>query len=328
MTFSWAEIDNAAGYQINLYLGTDREVEPVNSVENDADEASVDFTGLLPTATYTVEVIALAEQNSEYANSEASILEGVTEKLTLPTPTNAEIEVSAMDNTITVEAIGLPSAYSDLYPEGILNYRVSLELENARVGDELTLLFPESGEVVQVFENLEAETEYVVVAIASSPTENLFNDSNPARFTATTDQFPELVAPMLTISDIDVNSATVSWEQIANATTYTVSVADVGGNQVGNEFVLDAAAGSQEITSLEAGTAYTVRVVASAPRYRDNEATTSFTTLEPQLQAPIINVVDLDATDATIEWDEVENAQEYTVSIEGPSITEGSHPPS
>ena len=330
LTVSWGEISNAVAYQINLYLGTDREAQPVisNTVELEEGEVSVDLAGLLPAETYTVEVIAFAAENSsQYEDSEASVLQTATEKLTLPTPTDTEIEVSVADNTITVEVVDLPSAYSDFYPEGILGYRVSLELKSTLVGDEITLLFPEGGEVMQVFENLEPETDYEVIVVASSPTENLFNDSTTARFSITTDEFPELIAPMLTISDIDVNSAMVSWGVIVDATTYTINVVDADSVPVGEEIILEAPSSSQELTGLVADTAHRVSVEASAPRYRSNETTISFTTLEPQLQATLISIADLDATDATIEWLEVENATTYTVSIEGAGITEDSHPP-
>ena len=318
LTLSWAEIDNATTYEVNLYLGEGTEGELVDS-NNLGSEVSVDFTGLFPATTYTVEVTALAEQNSGYADSEASVLETATEKLTLPTPTDAEIWVSVIDNTIRVEVTGLPSAYSDLYPAGILNYRVSLELENARVGDDLTLVFPEGGEVVQVFENLEPETEYEVVVVASSLEnggEDLFNDSVAARFSITTGGFVQLQAPIINIENINATGATIEWLEVENAMTYTVSVLDTDGNQVGDDFVLGTAVGSQELTGLMAVTEYVVRVVASAPRYRSRETTQSFTTLQQQLPVPRGISVSPDARSATVSWTaNMQGATTYLLSI-------------
>ena len=280
LTFSWAEVVNAAGYEVNLYLGVDREAEPINSdeVENEAGNISIDFTGLLPATTYTVEVIAQTAENSRYADSEAGVFETATVKLTLPTPTGEEIGSSAISNAITVEVTGVASAYSDLYPEGILNYRVRIELENTLVGDEITLVSPEG---MHVFTDLEPDTEYEVVVVASSPAEggeDLFNDSPAARFSITTDELPQLSAPMLTIADIDANSATVRWDQVENATTYTIIVEDADGIQVGDEYVLGTAARGQMLAGLDASTMYTVSVVASASGYRSNEATETLET--------------------------------------------------
>ena len=49
----------------------------------------------------------------------------------------------------------------------------------------------------------------------------------------------QLPAVRISISDISTASATVSWVEVENATTYTVNVTDVNGIQVGEESVLD-----------------------------------------------------------------------------------------
>ena len=149
--------------------------------------------------------------------------------------------------------------------------------------------------------DLEADTEYTLSVVAQAEG---FTDSDEARMTFRTLQ-TLLDVPMVQISGVTEMSVSLMWEaqEGVEGLMYQAEVEEEGEAEEISYGAVEASQASSELSGLETGTRYTLRVMASASGYRNSETTMSFTTLEPQLQATLISITNLGVTDATIEWD-------------------------
>ena len=90
---------------------------------------------------------------------------------------------------------------------------------------------------------------------------------------------------------------------------------------------VEALALSYELVGLQIATSYEVSVVAQGADYPASEARqATFKTLDGELVVPQVRIAGVGVNSVTIEWDEVDNAEEYRVRIEGDGIDELSHP--
>ena len=194
--------------------------------------------------------------------------------------------------------------------ENATMYTVSIEGEGITEESHPPTNFDNASVRSSAVISLQAGEDYTVRIVARATGYR----SSESMETFTTLQL-QLPAVRISISDINTDSATVSWVEVENATTYTVTVTDMNGIQVGEESVLNAASSSQMLTGLNVSTMYTVSVVTSAPGYRSNESIETFTTLQLQLPATVISISDISTASAMVSWVDVENATTYTVNV-------------
>lgn len=126
----------------------------------------------------------------------------------------------------------------------------------------------------------------------------------------------DLQAPTnVATSGITSNSATVSWSQVANATSYEVDYSTNGTNWT----TLTANSTSQNLTGLSASTLYQVRVRArNSSSTSSYSSTVSFTTTSttPDLTAPVnLSASGITTNSFTVSWSAVPNATSYIAEI-------------
>ena len=107
-----------------------------------------------------------------------------------------------------------------------------------------------------------------------------------------------LEMPVVRIEEVTTNTLSVSWvaQEGVEGLMYRAELAEEGVEELLSYAAVPASQASSELSSLEAGTRYTLRIVASATGYRSNELEISFAT---QLASPELMVEDADAEDGS-----------------------------
>ena len=309
---SWTAITNASSYEVKLYRGSLDTVADTRTVGVAA--TTVRFDSVLPNITYSVGVIARSDTLTDSAEGVASTTIPVVE---LSAPTAAHIRLSATTNSVTVSFLGTPSDRVTVY---------LLELTSDSQSEEEVRVPVSEGSYI--FADLMPDTEYEVSVVSSREEADYGHYGRSEAYTQriTTDQLPQLDTPDVTATPT-TNSITVTWEAVANATAYEVSL------YAGNSIILANQVGATQtitglslmFTDLTPGTEYTVAVVAKAnpATHRDsNPGTATITTDQlPLLAQPIITATA--TTDSiTATWLPVPGAVEYKASLYvGNSIT-------
>lgn len=117
-------------------------------------------------------------------------------------------------------------------------------------------------------------------------------------------------------SGITYNSATITWSQVANATSYDVEYSTNGVNWT----TLTAYSTSQNLTGLAELTPYQVRVRArnssSTSPYSETETFTTTSQTTPVLDAPVnLSSSGITTSSFTVSWSAVQNATSYIAEI-------------
>lgn len=281
LTFSWLQVEKAVSYRADLYRGADAAGEFLGSgsdvrIDNNTGEVSTVISGLLPVTDYTLRVIAVAAADSdEFVDSLPSVRTAQSGKLTLSVPTDDEIEREVGANTIKITAVGFPPAYGRLYDdtETDIEYLAWLERDGMILipqGTTETLTYPGAGgaSAAHTFENLEADTHYDLVVVASSrDAAESFNTSAPARFSVRILPLTQLPVPAAITVKPDSRTAKITWvvSEDSAATTYLISLA---GEEAVAVPVDDL---NYVLKGLTMNTTYTLSVVAQAEDLRDSK---------------------------------------------------------
>ena len=269
-------------------------------------DTSADFSGLDQDVEYTYTVIALGD--GQDTGDSAPLTGSFTYAGVQEPPTN-----------VTATAVAPTSVTVNWAPAaGVGDYRAQLTI-GQQDGPIASGIAPVSSPIQ--LDDLEPGTVYVpgVSSLGqetsfSTANPTLVGDSDPAYGAAVT---TPLEAPAnVTSSAVTDDSATVSWDAVTGAESYTVSWALTSdpGSPVGSDTTT---ALSYDITGLDAETGYTVTVVAEADGIPESApGTAQFTTeATPQLPAPTgLATTDITPEGATVTWGAVAGADGYTVS--------------
>lgn len=125
-----------------------------------------------------------------------------------------------------------------------------------------------------------------------------------------------LATPVITATLEDKNDVTFSWNAVELAESYVVTV---------NDEVVTPTAEFEYSFSGDYNTTYVCKVVATPAAnsdYRASEATYSITTeLREQLAPPVITATVENNNEVTFSWVAIENADEYTVTVNDEEVT-------
>ena len=321
ITATWNEVVNAVSYEASLYTGSS--VVPANQVSmtqtiDAASARTASFTGLNPDTQYTVAVVAIANPATHRDSDPGTAMVRTTVDGTTGGGDDDLDKLTTPDVTATATANSITATWDEV--ADAVDYEVSLyegdDTFGSQVGAQTT-----TG-LSYMFTGLTPGTTYTVavVAVANPATHR---DSDPRTVTITTNQLPQLATSQNVLATPTTDSITVSWDEVADATSYEVSLytgsSVIPANQVGTQTIDVASARTASFTGLTPATEYTVAVVAIADpaTHRDSEAGTATITTDqlPQLATPQ-NVLATPTTDSiTATWNEVVNAISYEVSL-------------
>ena len=295
----WDSVEPAISYDVELTL--DNVVVKTDSVSSDT--TSYEFTDLADGQEYYVSVWANADESSAYLRSDAGKV-AVSTMVKLETPTNVVVSETT-DTTITVSWDPV---------EGAGKYEVTAtEVEG---GVSQSFVFGGAGGVLT---GLSWRTNYAVSVRALGDGSNSV-DSETTGTNAET-QIHEYQAPV----DIDITGRTddtisVSWKVAEGeaAEQYLVKVLGADGAVIAYTTTAKTAA---VITGIGGVATFTIVVVAIGDGRRSADSDPSSTDVDPtthKLDKPMrVWQTDKDTHMISVEWDPVENATSYTVSLSG-----------
>ncbi|MGU9977331.1 MAG: fibronectin type III domain-containing protein, partial [Candidatus Oxydemutatoraceae bacterium WSBS_2016_MAG_OTU14] len=204
---TWSEIESTTTYQVSLSLGDGRQ----GSIKSNDITIGTNhrFQNLSLATTYTVGVLAKSQGFIDSAEVDDTI---VTEQFILPTPMSEGISLVATTNSVTVNWSGIVS-------EEVQTYLISLFPDRAKLGQRAI----DASFNKHSFKMLLPNTTYRV-SLVSSRDETGYVKSSPYIEMTQTQQLLKLGTPMLNFPTETNLSVVASWNEVANATTYTVNL--------------------------------------------------------------------------------------------------------
>lgn len=226
------------------------------------------------------------------------------------------IVVMGADEVEVTEKLEAPAADAISYTPGDTSIAVSWEGVKGATSYEISLAARSNPDFRKTVETTAASYEftdltpgYYIFTVKALYAGNAEFNSDETTKNVGTVGFPneKLATPgNLTVGDIAVDGATVSWDAVDGAYGYLVSVApEAGGDAVVTELVQGTSYG---ISALQAATAYTVTVLAQAGseagEYDSDAVSTRFTTLDLKpLIAPAVRIFAKTHGLAVLEWE-------------------------
>lgn len=222
-TVSWPAITNAVGYKVSIN----------NGVSYGDVQEGLSFTkeDAIAETMYPIKVIAVADSESDYEDSPASVVLEVTTIATtkLATPVPVEDSKTSVGFVISWPAV-----------EHATGYKVSID-------DGVTYGDTQEG-ITFTKDDATASTEYKVKVKAIATNGTGYGDSDPSAALTVTTLTP-LASPVLTVGVVTATSFALSWLAITNAVGYKVSIDNgetFGETQVGLSFEKNDATASTE----------------------------------------------------------------------------------
>lgn len=298
LTLTWTGDNRADGYDVYYKEGSN----PYQSAP--ASTNSFPLSSLGEGETYTFYVIAKGSGN--YLDSASSSTVSGTTKITLAAPTglaadNVQSTTADINWNKSANATGYKITVSDANG-AITGYN------NRALGDVNTLSIA----------GLTQTKEYTVSLVATSTSDD-YVDSVPASLVFTTDtKLGTVSTPTLTKT---TDSITIDWSPVSGADSYLVQYRETGSGDSG--WKSEPVPGSAnppcqfELSPLAQGASYQFRVkaVTNNPAYEDGDYSeiVSTSTLI-KLDTPTgLNVTNIQLTEATLNWNDVEHNSGYIV---------------
>ena len=288
ITTTWNAVPGASSYTLEYLVNGSS--QPISVV---VDGTSYAFVGV-PGSTYTIRVQSNGDDVA-YASSPFSqpVVSIVPTQLAAPTITAVDADAAS----ITVEWNAVANAS---------NYTISYYVEGGETKTETV-----SSTSYQILNVAPGET-YVVTVQANGDGVEFVNSAPSAAASITV--VVELAAPTITGVSVGVDSAEITWNEIANASGYTIAYAPQGSS----DFTETVVSGTtQTISGLEFGGSYVVKVKANGNggAYEDSEYSSerTFTVLTP-LATPEITGWTPTTDSVTVNWNEVSGATSYTLT--------------
>ncbi len=290
ITATWGAITNASSYTIEYKLSGASSWTTATQTGT-----SKTLSPLAEGVTYVFRVKATSS-NTDYAESNYSTEQSATTYITLTTPTGLALTRDTSSITATWNATPNASGYR-------ISYRTA---SGSATTKEV------SGTSATITELTSGTTYYVkVMAIGGNGyVSSTYSDEESAKVKT------KLATPTgLAASDVLSTTATLSWNAVANATHYLLTISDANGVITGynNKQVTGT---TINLTGLTATKQYTVSLIAastSADYVNSDAATLDFTT-DTKLATPAAPTLTKTANSITATWGAVSQASHYIVA--------------
>jgi hypothetical protein len=289
---SWPAITNAASYKVYYKKST------ASSYSSDTVSAtsapSWSKSSLASGDVYSVYVQAIGSGN--YADSANSTATNVTVKTKLAAPSGLAVARYTNKLVLTWSTVANKSSYLVYYKTGSGSYTSqtasteSFELNNLSEG---------------------VTYSFYVVAKGSG---NYVDSDASSTITGTTKE--TLATPTgLAASDVLSTTATLSWNAVANATSYKLTISDTNGPITGYD-AKSISGTSESLTGLTATHEYTVSLVATSTSddYVDSAAASLVFTTDTKLGTPAAPTLTKTTTSITATWGAVSAADGYVLA--------------
>ncbi len=300
LAVSWDAVSGASGYTVQWKSGSQEYADTRQHV-TDGATTSHTIPGLTAGTEYRVRVIATRANADDGAPS--TEMTGTPKAAAPDQVTNVVVTVEVNQLAVSWDAVSGADGYTVQWKSGSQDYD-SGDRQHVVTGGSRTR---------DTIPNLTAGTEYTVRVIA---TKAHADDGPPsAEMTGT----PAAAAPGQVTNvavTAGVEQLAVSWNAVSGASGYTVQWKS-GSQEYADtrQHVTDGATTSYTIPGLTAGTAYTVRVIATRANADDGAPSTEMTGT-PKAAAPdqVTNVrVTAEVNQLAVSWDAVSGADGYTV---------------
>ena len=291
LTLSWTSVTNASGYTVYYKLSSSSSWTTATTTTNSYTKSS-----LSEGVTYQFKVVATSTNTNYTSSSESTVVSGTT-KTTLSTPTGLSIARTTNSLTATWTAVSNASSYS-------IQYKLSTAstwTTKTSTTPSYTLSSLQEGKTYDFKVKAVGTGDYVDSAYCTS-------------VSATTKV--TLATPTgLAATNVLSTTATLSWNAVANATSYLLTISDTNGPITGydNKSVSGT---SINLTGLTATHQYNVALVAtstSADYVNSSAATLEFTT-DTKLATPGAPTLTKTTNSITATWGAVSAADSYTVA--------------
>ena len=295
IAITWDEVANATGYEI--YLGDTM----VDSKGANATR-SYTFTGLEGATEYNNLKVVAVGNGTTFVSTAATETATTKTQLTASKPSLTSRTLNSAGTVATMTVSWVTSANAtgyELYLDGVA--------VNAALDEDATSY---------TFENLAAGKEYSIQLVAKGSGEYVDSAKSEALTQKTQ---AKLAKPSINVGGRTHDSIALSWDSVANATSYKLT----GYNNSNGSKVVDETLTALEytISGLAPGTGYsfTIEAVASSDDYVSNSREVEATT-KTQLSQPVVTVSQsVDDNNAillgklTATWESVANATGYKV---------------
>ena len=308
ITLSWNDVANAIGYEIRYRKAGGAWGEPSTY------ESPATIEGLDAFTVYEFQVRAV---NSVCASEWSDAISVTTLKITLPEPMLGAVTATG-SSTINVEWEAVPHASGY-----IIQYAT-----NSAFAGALTKTVEAGTTSTKLKELISGTTYYVrVMAVGTG----IYEDSEYSTARSATTEKVKLSTPKLgEVKITNINKISITWSAVENANGYRIEYATDSEFTTGiGSKTVNAATTSIELTGLDLGTTYYVRVVAVGTGMYGNSDPSkakSATTEKIKLPTPPAPVSKVNAADSiTVTWSTVPGASGYVVQYSTSSAFTGAH---
>ena len=322
LTVTWNVVTSATGYKVQWKSGS--ETYPTADLTSSATRGQATIAGGSTTTykipnvtrgtTYTVRVIATRTNVADSAPSEE-----VTGVPGLERPTTVDVSATVDTLTVTWNVVDDATGYKVQWKSGSETYP-NADLTSATHG-QATIVGGST--TTYKIPNVTRGTTYTVRVIA---TRTNVADSAPS------EEVTVLVSPTGVMVRATVDTLTVTWNAVDDATGYKVQWksgaeaypnADLASALRGQATIADGSATIHKISGLTAGTTYTVRVIATSTNSNvADSAPSAEQTGVPLLGSPTgVDVVRVKVDTLTVTWNAVDDATGYKVQWKSGAAT-------
>lgn len=290
ITATWAAVTHAAGYKVYYKKST------ASTYSSDTVSTGTTWTksGLTSGDVYNIYVQALG--SGDYADSANSTATNVTVKTQLAKPTGLAVASTTNSLTLTWTKVTNASSYEIYYKTGTGSY-------TKKTSTQPTYTLSSLSEGVTY--------TFYVKAIGSG---NYASSADSDTITGTTKI--TLATPTgLKATDVLSTTATISWNAVANASTYLLTISDTNGAITGYNGK-EVSSTSESLTGLTATHEYTVSLIAKSGSddYVNSAAATLVFTTDTKLGTPAAPTLTKTENSITATWNAVSAADSYVVA--------------
>ena len=319
LVVSWAAATNASGYKVQWKSGA--QAYNTSDRQATASGTSHTITGLTAGTAYTVRVIATRTNAPDSApSSEAT---GTAQYPAAGVPGSVTAAPALNSLVVSWSAATNASGYKVQWKSGSQSYDTSTRQATVATGTSHTIT------------GLTAGTAYTVRVIA---TRTNAPDSAPSSEATGTAQYPAAGVPGSVTAAPALNSLVISWGAATNADGYKVQWKSGSQSYDASTRQATATGTSHTITGLTAGTAYTVRVIATRTNAPDGAASSEATgtaqypaagvpgsvTAAPALNSLVVSwSAATNASGYKVQWKS--GSQSYSTSTRQATATSTSH---
>ena len=298
---SWTAVEDAGGYKVQWKSGTEEYDETRQAVVTGGDLVNYTITELTVGATYAVRVIASKEQADEGVPS--AEVAGIPKASSPAQVTGVLVEAGAEALEVSWMAVSDAGGYKVQWKSGEEDY-----------GDSRQAVITGGDTASHTITGLAAGTEHAVRVIA---TKEHADDGTPSAEVTGTPR----ASPPAEVTGVEVTSGVVqlevSWTAVEDAGGYKVQwksgTQDYGETRQAT--LTDGNTVRHTITQLNAGTEYTIQVLATKA-YGDDGAPSSEATGTPKAEPPAqVTGVEITAgvEELEVSWTAVSDAGGYKV---------------